>query len=82
MTLCIKQYGEYRLSALNGRPEFLQKIHTFVTLRSKRCEESQLSLVNNTGSINSAKNNSEESIKNCEYFPEFVAKFEKPSDTE
>jgi hypothetical protein len=53
MTLHIKQYGEYQLPALHGRPEFLQKINTFVTPPCDRCEESQLSEVSNTGSINS-----------------------------
>jgi hypothetical protein len=53
MTLCIKQYGEYQLPALNGRPEFLQKIHAFLTPRCEQYEESQLSVVNKTGSINS-----------------------------
>jgi hypothetical protein len=33
-------------------------------------------------SMNSDINNSGELIKNREYFPEFEAKFEKPSDTE
>jgi hypothetical protein len=42
------------------------------TLRSKEYGECQLSTINNSG----------ESIKNREYFPEFEAKFEKPSDTE
>jgi hypothetical protein len=64
-----------------GRPEFLQKIHTLLTPRcmqgvatlcSKQYKEYQLSAINNSG----------ESIKNCEYFPEFEVKFEKPSDTE
>jgi hypothetical protein len=53
MTLHIKQYGEYQLPALNGRPEFLQKIHTFLTPHCEQYKESQLSVVNKTGSINS-----------------------------
>jgi hypothetical protein len=51
--LCIKKYGEYRLSTLNSRPKFLQKIHTFVTPHGERCQEFQLSIVNNMGSMNS-----------------------------
>ncbi len=46
----VKQYAEYRLPELNSRPEFLHKIHTFVTPCCKRCEESQLSALNNMGS--------------------------------
>ncbi len=42
------------------------------TLRSKRYGEYQLS----------AKNDSEESIKNCKYVIEFEAKFEKSLNTE
>jgi hypothetical protein len=42
------------------------------TLRSKEYGECQLSAINNSG----------DSIKNREYFPEFEAKFVKPSDTE
>jgi hypothetical protein len=53
MSLRIKQYREYRLPALNGRPEFLQEIHILVTPRCEQCEELQLSVVNNTGSMNS-----------------------------
>jgi hypothetical protein len=42
------------------------------TLRSKQYGEYQLSAITNSG----------ESFKNHEYFPEFEAKFEKPSVTE
>jgi hypothetical protein len=51
VTLYVKKYGEHRLSVLNDRREFLHKIHTFVTPHCKQGGESQLSLLNNTGSI-------------------------------
>ncbi len=41
------------------------------TLCNKQYGKYELSAINNSG----------ESIKNREYFPEFEAKFEKPSDT-
>ncbi len=40
VTVNNKSYGEYRLPIFNGRPEFLQKIHTFVSPCCKRWEES------------------------------------------
>ncbi len=72
VALHIKQYGEYRLPILKGRPEFLQKTHTFcnyllwtmrgvTTLRIKQYREYQLF----------ARNNGKESSKNCNYFLEF-----------
>jgi hypothetical protein len=81
MTLRSKQSEEYRHPAWNGRPEFLQKIQTFVTPRcerevatlcSKQYGEYQLSAINNSG----------ESINNREYFLQFEARFEKLWDTE
>ncbi len=52
LTLCIKQYGQFRLPILNGT-EFLYKIQTFGTLCYKRYGESQLPVLINMGSIDS-----------------------------
>jgi hypothetical protein len=54
-TLCINQYRESRLSVLNGSPEFPHTFATFVTTRIKQCGDSQLSILNNTGGINSPR---------------------------
>jgi hypothetical protein len=51
--LRIKRYGEYRLSVFNGSQESLYIIHKFVTFRYDRIRELQLSVLNNTGSIDS-----------------------------
>jgi hypothetical protein len=74
-----KQYGEYQLSVLNDRQEFMQIILTngdmrrVPTLRSKRYGEYRLSAINDSG----------ESIKEtCEHLFEFGAKFEKSLNTE
>jgi hypothetical protein len=51
-------------------------------LAKKRCGESQLSILNNTGVIDSVINDSRESIKDRECLLEIEAIFEKPSDAE
>ncbi len=53
VTFPSKQYGEYQLSVLNGRREFMQLILTNSASPLKRCGESQLSIVNDMGSIDS-----------------------------
>ncbi len=82
VTLHIKQYGEYRLSVLNDRQEFMQIILTSSdpryedaesrNSRIKQCREYRLSAINNC----------EESIKNREYFLEVEEKFLKSLNTE
>jgi hypothetical protein len=49
VTLRIKQYGEYRLSVLNERREFMQLILTNSDSALKLGGESQLFVLNNTG---------------------------------
>ncbi len=46
LNLHIKQYGESRLSILNGSPEFLHIVTTFVTLHYEQFGESQFSVLN------------------------------------
>jgi hypothetical protein len=53
VTLRSVQYGEYRLSVLNDRREFMQIILTNSDPLLKRCGESQLPVVNKMGSIDS-----------------------------
>ncbi len=83
MTLRRKQYGEYRLSVLNDRREFMQLILTnsdslYCLLRrvailcSKQYGEYRLSAVNNR----------RESMKVREYLIKFEANFEHSKNTE
>jgi hypothetical protein len=82
MTLLNKQYGKSRLSVLNSSPELLHVISTFGTPSSDQFGEPQLTVLNNTGNIDSAIIKSRESIKNCGYLLEIKAVFEKSSDAE
>jgi hypothetical protein len=52
-TLHSKQYGEYQLSVFNDKLEFMQIMLTNGDSPPKWCSESRLSVVNNTGWINS-----------------------------
>jgi hypothetical protein len=70
-TLSSKQFGEYRLSILHDRREFMQIILTNSDSTLKRWGELQLSVVNGGKYRLCAINNSGESIKNCEYLIEF-----------
>jgi hypothetical protein len=81
VTLRIKQYGEYRLPVLKGRPEFLHKIYTFLTPGNKQ-RVATLSIKLHREYQLSAINESRESIKNRKYFFNFGDKFEEPSDTQ
>ncbi len=53
VTLRIKQNGESRLSVLSESPELLYIIRSFLTPCYKRWGQSQLSILNNTGSRDS-----------------------------
>ncbi len=74
VSLRIEQYGKYQFSVLKGSPESLYIIHKFVTPRYKWRGQSQPSVLNSKGSI--------DSIKTSEQILEFEALFEKPAGTE